>query len=85
MNFNETVEKKFDKVVDSVTEYIYLHPEAKNKEPYEIYNDWAIKSGTIIKNVGKVQWIMNYIGDLKSIPQSVLKNTISKKEEFKLA
>ena len=71
---------KFNSIIDSITNYIGNHPEVKTKQPYEIYNCWAMTSGVIIKNVGDVQWLMDYIVDLRSISQDILKTAITDKK-----
>lgn len=67
---------KYDSVVNSLTEYIAAHPEVKVKRGYEIYNEWAMTTNTIIKDVSFVQWMMNYIDDLNRLSQPLINDAV---------
>lgn len=63
---------EYNNVVNSIFSYIKEHPENRKKPAYEIYNAWATTTGTIIKDPILLQWMMQYINDLRSVPQEIL-------------
>lgn len=65
---------RYDKIVESLSDYIKNHPESKTKQPYEVYNAWVMTSGVIIKDKAVLQWMIQYIKDLKDVPQEAIKD-----------
>ena len=63
---------KYDVVVNSLTDYIAKNPKVKSKQAYEIYNLWVMTAGIVIRDITVVQWLIDYINDLKPITQKIL-------------
>ena len=61
-------------IIDSLTEHVASHPEIKVKPNFEIYNHWALSTDVAISDVAFSKWILNYISDLKKIPQDIIKD-----------
>lgn len=65
---------KYDTAINSITDYIAKNPETKNRQAFEIYNLWVMTTGIVIRDISVVQWMIDYINDLKSISQKILEN-----------
>ena len=68
----------YTKIIESLTTYLTEHSELKTKQVYEIYNQWALATGLTLRSADKVQWVLDYISDLKDIHPAVLEDAVRK-------
>lgn len=57
--------------------YLMENPELKEKKNYEIYNLWSSNKKSTISNINDAKRVLDYIDDIKKIPQDLLEDCMS--------
>ena len=64
-------------IINSLTQYILTDASLKTQPPYQIYNSWAIKNSIVLKDDVMLQFILKYIEDVKSLPETICRDLVS--------
>lgn len=71
-----------NKIFTNIAHFILNNPDVKQKSEPEIYNIWFAKEKCTLKNISDVKVVLEYIRDLKKIPENLLSDSLRKETPY---
>lgn len=66
------------KILTNLAQFMLDNPDIRLKSEPEIYNIWFAKEKYAIKDINDVKIILQYIHDLKKMPENLLADSLRK-------